>query len=122
MTAVINIGAGELTVGQLGEQAAQAVRALAYLTRPGLGALAGPADAAELIAALARASAGLPQLTSRPGQTLPAGRARGPLGGHHALLLRLAPPRDRRLVIVFLAPCGLYLHSPGRGGLARSSR
>lgn len=65
MTATIISGVDELTAGQLGEQAAQAVRALAYLTRPGIGALAGPADAAELIAALARISAGLPQLTSQ---------------------------------------------------------
>lgn len=64
MTAVITTGAG-LTVGQLGEQAAQAMRALAHLTRPGLGALADPADAAQLIAALARVTGGLPQLASQ---------------------------------------------------------
>lgn len=53
---------GELTAGQLGEQAAHAVRALNHLTRPGLGALTDPADAAELVAALAGVAGGLPQL------------------------------------------------------------
>jgi hypothetical protein len=53
---------GELTVGQLAEQAAQAVRALNHLTRPGLGALSGPAEVCHLVAALACTTNRLPQL------------------------------------------------------------
>lgn len=59
----ITTGAGEL--GRLGEQAEQAVRALAHLTRPALGAPSDPPEAAALIAALARATGGLPQLTAQ---------------------------------------------------------
>jgi hypothetical protein len=65
VSAMINTGIGELTAGQLGEQAAQAVRALNHLTRPALGALSDPVEAAELIAALASVTGGLPQLTGQ---------------------------------------------------------
>jgi hypothetical protein len=54
--------AEELTVAQLAEQAAQAVRALNHLTRPGVGVLLQPAQVAELVAVLAGAAGGLPQL------------------------------------------------------------
>jgi hypothetical protein len=62
MTTVINIGAGELTVSQLGEQAAEAVRALNHRTRPGLGTLTDPADLCALVAELACLAHRLPQL------------------------------------------------------------
>lgn len=54
--------AGELTLGQLGERAAEAVRALNHLTRPGVGALSGPGEVCEIIAALACTARRLPQL------------------------------------------------------------
>jgi hypothetical protein len=53
---------GAVTVGQLAEQAAEAVRALNHLTRPGADALTDPADASELVAALACTCQRLPQL------------------------------------------------------------
>lgn len=55
-------GTGELTPAQLGEQAAQAVRALNHLTRPSVGALTDPAELCELIAELACVAGRLPQL------------------------------------------------------------
>jgi hypothetical protein len=53
---------GELTVEQLAEQAAQAVRTLNHLTRPGVGALTDPAQVCDVIAALACTVGRLPQL------------------------------------------------------------
>lgn len=54
--------AEELTVGQLGEQAAQAVRALNHLTRPGVGAVTDPAEVHALVGELACTARRLPQL------------------------------------------------------------
>lgn len=62
MSPAINTSMSELTAGQLGEQAAQAIRTLNHLTRPAIGAPSDPAETAELIAALAYSSGGLPQL------------------------------------------------------------
>ena len=55
----------EPTIGQLAEQAAQAVRALNHLTRPGTDALAHPAEAGDLAAALCCLTGRLPQLLSQ---------------------------------------------------------
>lgn len=52
----------ELTVGQLAEQAVQTLRALNHLTRPHTGALAHPAQAGDLAAALSCLTGCLPQL------------------------------------------------------------
>lgn len=66
--ALIGAGAGvgpfaeELTVGQLGEQTAEAVRALNHLTRPGAGGVRDPAEVCEIVAALACTAGRLPQL------------------------------------------------------------
>ena len=62
MSPAINTSTSASTVGQLGEQAAQAIRVLNHLTRPAMGALSDPIEAAELVAALAYLSGGLPQL------------------------------------------------------------
>jgi hypothetical protein len=66
VTAVIGRGdeaaAGELTLTQLGEQAAEAVRALGHLTRPGTGGLSEPAELCALVAELAALAGRLPQL------------------------------------------------------------
>jgi len=65
--AATNGFADQLTVGQLGEQTAQAVRALNHLTRPGAGALAYPGEVCELVAALACMARRLPQLLGQLG-------------------------------------------------------
>lgn len=64
MTAAGPTGAAgiEPTPLQLAEQAAQAIRALNHLTRPGIAALSGPAETADLVATLALTTARLPQL------------------------------------------------------------
>lgn len=56
---------GEATVGQLAGQAAEAVRTLNHLTRPGIGALSGPADLDTVIADLATLAGRLPQLLAQ---------------------------------------------------------
>lgn len=60
----------ESTVGQLVEQAVQAVHALNHLTRPNIGSLAHPADAGDLVAALSSLTGGLPQLLYQLNQWL----------------------------------------------------
>ena len=62
MSAAVNTGTTTATVGRLAEQAAEAVRTLNHLTRPGVGALAEPAEVCELVAALACTTGRLPQL------------------------------------------------------------
>lgn len=59
-----------LTVGQLAEQAAQAVRTLNHLTRPHTGALAHPADVGDLVATLSCLTGRLPQLLHQLNQWL----------------------------------------------------
>lgn len=54
--------ANEPTVGQLAAQAAELVRTLNHLTRPGVGALTDPAEVCELVAELACLTRRLPQL------------------------------------------------------------
>jgi len=56
---------GELTLTQLAEQAAEAVRAMNHLTRPGAGALDDPAEVCEIVVALSCATARLPQLLAQ---------------------------------------------------------
>jgi hypothetical protein len=60
--AILDSPAGEPTLAQLGEQAADAVRTLNHLTRPGVGAVLQPAQVSDLVAALAGVAGGLPQL------------------------------------------------------------
>ena len=55
-------GGQDLTVGQLAEQAAEAIRALNHLTRPATTALRDPAEAGDLAAALSCLTGRLPQL------------------------------------------------------------
>lgn len=55
----------ELTVGQLAEQAAEAVRALNHLTWPDAGALDDPGQLSDIVAALACTTARLPQLLAQ---------------------------------------------------------
>ena len=57
-----NTDSHQLTVGQLAEQAAHAIRLLNHRTRPNTGGLADPLDTAEIIAALASTASMLPQL------------------------------------------------------------
>lgn len=52
----------EPTPVQLAEQAAQAIRAGNHLTRPDVSPMSGPAETADLVAALAETTARLPQL------------------------------------------------------------
>jgi hypothetical protein len=54
--------ASEPGVGEIGWQAAEAIRTLNHLTQPATGTLSDPADAAELAAALACLTGRLPQL------------------------------------------------------------
>lgn len=56
---------GGLTAGQLAGQAAEAVRTLNHLTRPGIGALSGPADLDTMVADLAALAGRLPQLLAQ---------------------------------------------------------
>ncbi len=56
---------GELTVGQLAEQAAEAVRALNHLTRPCAGGLDDPGELSDIVAALVCTTARLPQLLAQ---------------------------------------------------------
>lgn len=60
--AAANRLASNPTLGQLGEQAAETVRALNHLTRHESGALAYPGEVCELVAALACTASRLPQL------------------------------------------------------------
>lgn len=53
---------GDLTIGQLAEQAAELIRALNHLTLGGSGAITDPAEACEVVASLARVAGRLPQL------------------------------------------------------------
>jgi hypothetical protein len=62
--------AEEPTVGQLGEQTAEAVRALNHLTRSGTGGLRDPAEVYEVVAALACTAGRLPQLLGQLSQWL----------------------------------------------------
>jgi hypothetical protein len=55
----------DVAVGQLADQAAHAIRQLNHRTRPTTADLAGPADTAEIIAALASMAGMLPQLLSQ---------------------------------------------------------
>lgn len=56
---------GELTVQELADRAADAVRGLNHLTRPGVDALTDPAQADRLVAALAETTGRLPQLLAQ---------------------------------------------------------
>lgn len=56
---------GGFTVAQLAGQAAEAVRTLNHLTRPGLSALTGPAELDTVVADLACLAARLPQLLAQ---------------------------------------------------------
>jgi len=87
--AAANAATGERTLGQWAELAEQAVRVLTHRTRPALGELSDPADAAEVIADLASLTAMLPQLLDQLRRWL--------LGQQHQGRLRvdsLAPQPD----------------------------
>jgi hypothetical protein len=62
--------ASELGVGEVGWQAAEAIRALNHLTQPAAGALSDPGDAAQVAAALASLTGRLPQLLRQIGRWL----------------------------------------------------
>jgi len=78
--------AGERTATQWAELAEQAVRVLTHRTRPALGDLTDPAEAAEIIADLASLAAMLPQLLDQLARWL------------------LEQQHDGRLRVDFLAP------------------
>jgi hypothetical protein len=63
MTATTTTGGP--TVGQLAGQAAESVRAINHLTRPGVSALTGPAELDTVVADLACLAARLPQLLAQ---------------------------------------------------------
>jgi hypothetical protein len=63
-------GTRELSVGEVGREAAESIRTLNHLTQPAKRALSGPAETAELAAALACLTGRLPQLLGQLGQWL----------------------------------------------------
>jgi len=80
--------AGEPTLTQWAQLGEQAVRVLTHRTRPAVGELSDPGDAAEIIADLASAAAMLPQLLDQLARWL------------------LDQQHDGRLRVDFLAPHG----------------
>jgi hypothetical protein len=104
-TSAVTGTAGERTLTQWAELAEQAVRVLTHRTRPAVADLSDPAQAAEVIAALASLAAMLPQLLDQLTGWL--------LGQHH----------DGRLRVDFLAPqidAGQAVHASA-GALALAS-
>lgn len=104
--------AGEFTLAQLGEQAAEAVRALNHLTRPGSGGRCDPAGVCALVAELAALCGRLPQLLAHLARSLADEQRAGRLR-----VDALAPQADAAAavaaVITALAQASEHAHDTG---------